>query len=1544
MTVDIASLAIRIDSIEARNAARDLDRVRNSGRGAEQQADALSGAMKKLAGVFAAMKIVDAAEALIKTQREFDKLNSSLITATGSVDNASQAFKALQAFASSTPYGLQEVTKAFIQLRNLGLTPSERALNSYGNTASAMGKSLNQMVEAVADAATGEFERLKEFGIKAKQNGDQVSFTFQGVTSNIGNNATAIEKYLIGLGETKFAGGMELQSKTLDGAISNLGDTWEATKLKFSQSGFGDGAYSATLGLSGALEDLGVMFQVATGAAQRESGAVKEAGILHKSLTTVFETVTVLGLNVAYVFTQVGNELGGLAAQAVALASGDLTLAKQIGVQMKADAEQARRDVDARSEAIIGSGERARKAAEEEAAAKKAAGRDGLARHAIAQAVAGQSAEAIKKEMDAYTGLITSIRSAIAANRVELELGTAATDSQKIGIKLTQELASGKLKLSDAHLQAVRAALAEQAATEELLKVKQAEKASTDWMAESAQARNASNATLAAEYELYGKSTDARDVAMIAVKAEIDLEKFLSDQRRAGVAISEEMIAGLEAERDMRVGVEQATMAQSKALAYAASLKVENTKFAAESIADPRARANALLAIDAEVWQQRIALASEGTEAQRLLQAEYNTWYAAQSRKVLVDVDVTRATELLKIMEAVDEAARQAAAGMEASFGAVGKAIGGLTTALTGYQRTQATVAAQLAASMQDAKGDPTKIAQAQALAARQGAQAQIKSYGDMAAASKGFFKENSKGYKLMEATERAFRAYEMAMALESMVKKVFFKEGEVAANLALNATKLTGEAATTGASVALAGTEASAWGITAVVKAMASLPFPLNLAAGAVTLAAVLALGAKVMGGGGGGMSVSQQRQESQGTGSVFGDSTAKSDSIKRSLDLVAGNSSIELSYTQGMLNSLRAIESSLGGLGNLLVRSTGITSATSNIDVGGSGGWVGKIVSSIFGGKTSVQDTGFTLDRTTLGSAAAGDINSYSYADMKKSGGWFSSGKSWTDKEELGAAADAQFAKVLAGLGAGVSEAAKLLGVGGDAFTQRLNSFVIDIGKISLKDLSGTEIQEQLEAVFSKVGDDLAQFGVAGLEQFQQVGEGYFETLTRIATNYANLDSILASSGTSFGQVGMASITARERLIALAGGIDELASAQSSFNDNFLTEAERLAPVQKYVTDQLAALGLQGIDTRDKFKDVVLGLANSGALATEAGAAQYTALLALADAFAKTHAATEDLTKSEQEIADERKDLLQQLDEITKSEAELLAIQRAGIADVNKALFDQVQAAKAVVSAKDALATAYDKEAAAAKTAIEKSKAWITTLNGLNANLALGNQSTLTPEQKYAEARAQFEKTLAAANAGDTTAQSGLSAAEQAFLTASQVVNASDAKYVADYARVVAANEEAAKWAQTQVDLQQASYDVLEKQVSSLIDLKASVDGGSLTVVQAIANLQKAMGLSDGLGVKFTEVPAVTAMVASAAPAIDYSRYSAASNAGSDALVAEVKALREEVKGLRADQVRQTVVLKQSNEKANADAAATVVQGVEQSAKTTVTKLEFA
>ncbi|ANO57505.1 tail length tape-measure protein 1 [Vibrio phage vB_VhaS-tm] len=238
---DLARLQIRIESLEADVAEKRLKKLQKTGAGAERATDGLMGAFKRFAGPAAiAAGAVAALTKTVEVTRQFDVLNAQLITATGSAERAAVAFEAIQDFATETPYDLQQATEGFSKLVNLGLTPSERAMRSYGDTASAMGKDMIQMVEAVADATTGEFERLKEFGIRSKKNGDEVAFTFRGVTETVKFNAEEIEEYLIRLGENNFAGAMAERMDTLDGAISNLGDEWNKLWLNVSQQGVGD--------------------------------------------------------------------------------------------------------------------------------------------------------------------------------------------------------------------------------------------------------------------------------------------------------------------------------------------------------------------------------------------------------------------------------------------------------------------------------------------------------------------------------------------------------------------------------------------------------------------------------------------------------------------------------------------------------------------------------------------------------------------------------------------------------------------------------------------------------------------------------------------------------------------------------------------------------------------------------------------------------------------------------------------------------------------------------------------------------------------------------------------------------------------------------------------------------------------------------------------------------------------------------------------------------------------------------------------------------
>ena len=252
MPDDIAKLGLEITSDDVLKAMHRLDKLEDQSKKNERQNKKLQRTNKDLSGSFGMLRaavvgVIGAlgARKFLETAGAFESMSASLETVTGSAEKAAAAMAGIREFAKETPFQVREITDAFIKLKALGLTPSEEALTSFGNTASAMGKSLNQMIEAVADAATGEFERLKEFGIKARSEGDNVSFTFQGVTTTVRKNANEISGYLEGLGKVQFAGAMARQMDTINGKISNLSDSFDNLLVTYAEAGAGGGTKGA---------------------------------------------------------------------------------------------------------------------------------------------------------------------------------------------------------------------------------------------------------------------------------------------------------------------------------------------------------------------------------------------------------------------------------------------------------------------------------------------------------------------------------------------------------------------------------------------------------------------------------------------------------------------------------------------------------------------------------------------------------------------------------------------------------------------------------------------------------------------------------------------------------------------------------------------------------------------------------------------------------------------------------------------------------------------------------------------------------------------------------------------------------------------------------------------------------------------------------------------------------------------------------------------------------------------------------------------------
>lgn len=239
MAEEIAKLGIKVTTKGATSSTKKLSKLEKQSKKSEKQNEKLGKSFGALKGIIVAFAGSLAINKFVQTAGAFQSMAISLEVVTGSAEKASLAMEGITKFAKNTPFQVSEITDAFIKLKALGIAPTEENLRSFGDTSSAMGKSLNQMIEAVADAATGEFERLKEFGIKARSQGDEVSFTFQGVTKTVKKNSKEITEYLENIGKTKFAGAMSKQMDTINGKVSTLGDSFDNLIVKFSKAGGG---------------------------------------------------------------------------------------------------------------------------------------------------------------------------------------------------------------------------------------------------------------------------------------------------------------------------------------------------------------------------------------------------------------------------------------------------------------------------------------------------------------------------------------------------------------------------------------------------------------------------------------------------------------------------------------------------------------------------------------------------------------------------------------------------------------------------------------------------------------------------------------------------------------------------------------------------------------------------------------------------------------------------------------------------------------------------------------------------------------------------------------------------------------------------------------------------------------------------------------------------------------------------------------------------------------------------------------------------------
>ena len=194
----------------------------------KEKASTLLSVLKRIATALAAGFTIKTA---IDSAGNIEQYRNTLETVLKDSDMARKKLAWASRFANKTPFETEEVVGGMTKLQSYGIegdrilkTTNRTYLEMIGDMASGMGKSFDQAIEAVADARTGELERLKEFGITKNMIAEFGKSKGLEIFNNKGQiqDLELFNKTLFEMMDSRFGGAMEKQAKTFKGGLSTI--------------------------------------------------------------------------------------------------------------------------------------------------------------------------------------------------------------------------------------------------------------------------------------------------------------------------------------------------------------------------------------------------------------------------------------------------------------------------------------------------------------------------------------------------------------------------------------------------------------------------------------------------------------------------------------------------------------------------------------------------------------------------------------------------------------------------------------------------------------------------------------------------------------------------------------------------------------------------------------------------------------------------------------------------------------------------------------------------------------------------------------------------------------------------------------------------------------------------------------------------------------------------------------------------------------------------------------------------------------------------
>lgn len=202
--------------------------------------------LKGAAAGLAAFGAVKVGQFIINTTQEFENLNTTLASVTGSTEKGAEAFSFITEFATKTQFGVDDLTKTFIKLKAAGIEPTEELLTTFTDTAAITNDQIGSL-EAVTDlfarTVSGglgleEIQRLGDRGVPVLAIlEDKLGLTRDQI-SEFGKTAEGAKQIVDAFGEgirERFGGATENVVNNLSTSFSNAKIALQGVAFEFGQ-------------------------------------------------------------------------------------------------------------------------------------------------------------------------------------------------------------------------------------------------------------------------------------------------------------------------------------------------------------------------------------------------------------------------------------------------------------------------------------------------------------------------------------------------------------------------------------------------------------------------------------------------------------------------------------------------------------------------------------------------------------------------------------------------------------------------------------------------------------------------------------------------------------------------------------------------------------------------------------------------------------------------------------------------------------------------------------------------------------------------------------------------------------------------------------------------------------------------------------------------------------------------------------------------------------------------------------------------------------